>query len=64
MARSTVHKQDRLAADIRRQFGDGATARLARALATFKVVSEIPEHLRILLERLECAEENNRGGGC
>jgi hypothetical protein len=63
MARSSARKEDQLAADIRRQFGDGATARLARTLPTFKVVSEIPEHLRILLERLECAENSSRGGG-
>lgn len=57
MAGSNANKQNGLSAEIRRQFGDRTTARFAQTLPTFKVVADIPEHMRTLLERLQCAEE-------
>lgn len=45
-----------LARDIRRQAGDRATRRFLRSLPSFKVVTELPEHLRNLLEQLESVD--------
>ena len=56
MARNTENRQDRLAGDIRRQFGDLSTTRFLRAMPAFRVVSDIPDHLRQLLDRLEASE--------
>lgn len=56
---ATSHK---LATDIKRQFGEEATTRFLRTLPAFKVVSDLPEHLRQLLERLEETEASGNGG--
>lgn len=42
-----------LAADIKRQLGDRSTRRFLHAMPAFKPVTDIPDHLRRLLDRLE-----------
>jgi hypothetical protein len=56
MARDTGERRERLAVDIRRQFGARTTARFLHALPAFKVVEEIPDHMRVLLDQLKDAE--------
>ena len=56
MARNTAERQDRLAADIRRQFTALSTKRFLHAMPAFRVVAEIPGHLRELLDQLEASE--------
>ena len=56
MARNTADRHERLAPDIRRQFGERSTRRFLHAMPAFKVVDEIPRHLRALLDRLEETE--------
>ncbi|OQM76157.1 hypothetical protein [Manganibacter manganicus] len=63
MAGSSANKHDRLSAEIRRQFGDEATSRFVQTLPTFKVVADIPEHMRTLLKKLQYAEETSDCNG-
>jgi hypothetical protein len=56
MARDTGERHERLAGDIRRQFGEGSTTRFLHAMPTFKVVDRLPRHLKILLDQLEETE--------
>jgi hypothetical protein len=56
MTRRTGERQESLATDIRRQLGEKSTTRFLHALPAFKVVDDIPNHLRTLLVRLEEAE--------
>ncbi len=49
-------RHHRLASDIRRQFGERSTVRFLHALPAFKVVDDIPGHLRTLLDKLEETE--------
>lgn len=52
-----------LSGHIRRQAGDHATRRFLRSLPTFRVVSDLPDHLRQLLDRLERAENGQGSRG-
>jgi hypothetical protein len=61
MTRNTGEKHDSLALDIRRQFGERSTARFLHALPAFKVVNDIPRHLRALLDKLEETESGAKG---
>jgi len=63
MTRNTGERQTGLAADIRRQFGDGSVRRFARSLPAFKVVDDIPGHLKTLLDQVERAEGKASGKG-
>lgn len=56
MTRANSQQGQQLARDIRRQFGNGATTRFLHALPTFKVVTDLPEHMRDLLDRLQASE--------
>ena len=56
MTRNTGERHQGLATDIRRQVGDRSVRRFAHALPAFKVVEDIPSHLRTLLDQLERAE--------
>ena len=56
MTRNTGERHQGLATDIRRQVGDTSVRRFAHALPAFKVVEDIPSHLRALLDQLERAE--------
>lgn len=49
-------KRAELAADIKRQFGNEATMRFLRTLPSFRLESDIPEHFRELLDRLDGIE--------
>jgi hypothetical protein len=51
-----------LAADIRRQFGSEATMRFLRTLPAFRLESDIPEHFRELLDRLDGIEASMASG--
>ncbi|WP_156459833.1 hypothetical protein [Mesorhizobium sp. Root1471] len=49
-----------MAAEIRRQVRDKTSRHLARVMPSFRVVSDIPDHLQELLERLDGMESNSR----
>jgi len=53
-------RQEKLANDIRRQFADLSTSGFLRAMPAFKVVSDIPDHMKDLLDRLEASERQSR----
>jgi hypothetical protein len=61
MARNTANRQDKLAADIRRQIGDRSLTRFLGAMPTYKVVNDIPRHMQDLLEQLEASERRQTG---
>jgi len=61
MSRNTGERQERLATDVRRQLGEGATTRFLRAMPTFKVVKDMPRHMTDLLDRLEETEGKHAG---
>jgi hypothetical protein len=61
MTRNTGERHDSLATDIRRQFGERSTTRFLHAMPAFKVVDEIPGHLKALLDRLEETEGRIKG---
>lgn len=60
MSRTNAVKHDPLTTQIRRQFSDRSNQRFLHSLPTFKVVNELPEPLRTLLERLDAQEESTR----
>ena len=47
--------QQRLAATIEQQARSDVTRRLLHSMPAFRAVEEIPEHLQVLLDRLEVA---------
>ncbi len=67
MTHTKVKKHDRtagdkrLARDIRHQASDRVTRRFLRTLPAFKVVTDMPEHLRSLLDQLEDVEATAGG---
>ena len=75
MARNIADRQDRLAADISRQFTAPSTARFLRAMPASHgfpdladrtricvagLESDVPAHLKELLDRLEASEEETQ----
>ena len=58
MTRNDKGRDERLAPDIRRQFGTETVARFARTLPLFRVETDIPERFRELLNRLDNSEPN------
>ncbi|WP_054309673.1 hypothetical protein [Mesorhizobium sp. 1M-11] len=58
MSRINAAKHDQLPTQIRRQFSDRSNQRFLHSLPAFRVVNEIPEPLRTLLDRLD-AQENS-----
>jgi hypothetical protein len=52
----TTTSTHEIAAEIKRQIGDRKMARYLRSMPTFKVASDIPHHLKELLDRLEASE--------
>jgi len=62
MARNTANRQDKLATDIRRQIGDRSLTRFLGAMPAYKVVNDIPRHMKDLLEQLEASERRQAGG--
>ena len=53
-------REGRVAAEIRRQIRNNTSRHLARVTPSFRVVSDIPDHLRELLERLDGVESHPR----
>ncbi|RWC33059.1 MAG: hypothetical protein EOS27_04330 [Mesorhizobium sp.] len=56
MKRNKGEKAERLATEIRRQFGAEAVTRFLRTLPAFRTEADIPERFRELLDRLDRAE--------
>ena len=56
-------RDERLASDIRHQFGTEAMTRFARTLPAFRVDTSIPERFRELLTRLDSNEPNASATG-
>lgn len=61
MTRKDAERHERLAADIRHQFADLSTTRFLRAMPAFRVIDEIPDHLKVLLDRLDAGERRAAG---
>lgn len=61
MACNSMERQEKLATDIRRQFSERSVVRFLGAMPAYKVVSDIPPHLKELLDRLEASERQQRG---
>ncbi len=61
MTQQDAKRPERPAGPSRHPLTDRMTARFLRNLPAFKVVDEIPAHLRALLKQLEEAEENRQG---
>ena len=59
MAQNTAERQRRVASNLRRHIGERSTARFLQTLPAFKVVEEMPRHLKFLLEKLEAAEKGH-----
>lgn len=63
MTRTKAEDRDRLASDIRRQIADPSTTRCLRALPAFRAVEDLPDHLKVLLDRLDARERQPQHGG-
>ncbi len=63
MTKENAKRRERDISAIRHPFGNGMTTRFLRALPAFKVVDDLPEHLRELLDRLENAERERTSDG-
>lgn len=62
MTRNNADIQDGLASEIRRQLGSEAIKRFARSMPPFRAESDIPDHMRELLDELEDVEATLAGG--
>ena len=62
MTGNNGNRSEELAVDIRRQFSTEATKRFLRSLPAFRTESDIPEHFRDLLDRLDGIEASVAGG--
>jgi hypothetical protein len=61
MTRNKGEKAERLATEVRRQFGAEAVTRFMRTLPAFRTEADIPDRLRELLDRLDGAEDSDVG---
>jgi len=61
-ARNNNERREKLAADIRRQFGTEATMRFLRVLPAFRTEADIPDRFRELLDRLDGIESSMAAG--
>ncbi|ESY71193.1 hypothetical protein NKJ90_01385 [Mesorhizobium sp. M0051] len=59
--RKKAEKTERLAAEVRRQFGAEAVNRFMRTLPAFRTEADIPDRFRKLLDRLDGAEKSDVG---
>ncbi|RWM94406.1 MAG: hypothetical protein EOR84_16875 [Mesorhizobium sp.] len=57
-ARNDDERRERLAAGLRRQFGNEATIRFLRALPAFRTENDIPDRFKELLDRLDGIESS------
>ena len=61
MTRNKGEKTERLATEVRRQFGAEAVTRFMRTLPAFRTEADLPDRFRELLDRLDGAEDNDVG---
>ncbi|MBZ9795130.1 hypothetical protein [Mesorhizobium sp. ES1-4] len=61
MTRNKLEKTERLAAEVRRQFGAEATTRFLRTLPAFRTELDIPDRLEQLLKHLDRVEFGEAG---
>ena len=61
MTRNKGEKGERLATEVRRQFGAEAVTRFLRTLPAFRTEADIPDRLRELLDRLDGVEDSDAG---
>ncbi|MER9297525.1 hypothetical protein NKI38_13675 [Mesorhizobium sp. M0621] len=61
MTQKKAEKAERLAAEVRRQFGAEAITRFMRTLPAFRTEADIPDQFRKLLDRLDGAEKSGVG---
>ncbi|QKC86094.1 hypothetical protein [Mesorhizobium sp. NZP2077] len=63
MTRDKAEKGEKLATEVRRQFGAEAMTRFLRTLPAFRAEADIPNRFRELLDHLDRVESNSLGGG-
>ena len=63
MTRDKAEKGEKLATEVRRQFGAEAMTRFLRTLPTFRPEADMPDRFRELLDRLDRLESSTSGGG-
>ncbi len=63
MTRDKAEKGEKLATEVRRQFGAEAMTRFLRTLPAFRPETDIPNRLKELLDRLDRLESSASGGG-
>lgn len=61
MTRNKLEKGERLAAEVRRQFGAEAVTRFLRTLPAFRIEPDIPDRFEQLLEHLDRVEDGDAG---
>lgn len=59
--RNKGEKTERVATEVRRQFGAESTKRFLRALPAFRTEAEIPDRFRELLDRLDGMKSSTTG---
>jgi len=62
MTRDKAEKGERLAAEVRRQFGAEAMTRFLRTLPAFRIQADTHDRFRQLLDRLDRVEDEDRAG--
>ena len=63
MTRDKAEKGEKLATEVRRQFGAEAMTRFLRTLPSFRTEADIPNRFSELLDRLDRLERNSLGSG-
>ena len=63
MTRDKAEKGEKLATEVRRQFGAEAMTRFLRTLPAFRPETDIPNRFKELLDRLDRPESSPGGGG-
>ena len=61
MPRDKAEKGERLAAEVRRQFGAEAMTRFLRTLPAFRIQADTHDRFRQLLDRLDRVEDEDTG---
>ena len=63
MTRNKGEKGEKLATEVRRQFGAEAMTRFLRTLPAFRAEADIPNRFRELLDHLDRLESSAGGSG-
>jgi hypothetical protein len=63
MTRDKAEKGEKLATEVRRQFGAEAMTRFLRTLPAFRAEADIPNRFRELLDHLDRLESSAGGSG-